>query len=218
MFKQSTTGTERVTRAQSRGFSLIEVMVTVFVLTLGLLGLAGMQGRALTAENEAYQRAQAGILLADMADRLSANRLTAPCFAAVQSSGTGVKVQNFGTGVSTLTLCTGLSVDAAVMSSADLVMQGWHDQLLGTAVTGSGNANVGGILNARGCVSQHSSDANLYYIAVAWQGFVETVVPAAPAGADAGLVSAVACGSGSYGSSDALRRVVWTSARIAHLN
>lgn len=207
MCKPTVMAVGRVRRAQVRGFSLIEVMVTVFVLTLGLLGLAGIQGRALTAENEAYQRAQAGIFLADMADRLSANRLTAPCF-----------VQNFGTGVNALTACAGLSVGAAAMSSADLVMQGWHDQLMGTAVTSGSSTNVGGVLNARGCILQHSTDTNLYYIAVAWQGFADTVAPAAPNGADANLVTAVACGTGSYGASDALRRVAWTSARIANLN
>lgn len=208
-------GARRGMGPRVRGFSLIEVLVTIVVLTFGLLGLSALQGRALIGENEAYQRAQAGIFLSDMVDRLSANRLAAPCFANGQNM---VNIQSYGTGVTALPACTGQTVGAAAMSSADLVMQGWHNQLLGTMVTkGTGN-NVGGIMSARGCVSAHPTDPNLYYIAVAWQGFSDTIVPAVPAGADAGLTAAIACGVGSYGTSDASRRLVWTSVRIAILN
>ena len=41
------------------GFSMIEVLVTLIVVALGLLGLAAMQTQLQTADFEAYQRAQA---------------------------------------------------------------------------------------------------------------------------------------------------------------
>jgi type IV pilus assembly protein PilV len=192
------------------GFTLLEVLVTLVVVTLGLLGVAALQGRAMSAETEAYQRAQATALLSDMVDRLTANRSVAPCFA-----------RSYGTGVATpLSACSGIpGVDGDSMTNADVAMAGWNNLLLGATeqTTGSTPTSVGGIANARGCVVKDASD-NLYHIAVAWQGLSETSVPAAPSGASTALTNAVACGSGNYGTSDAARRVIWTSVRIAVLN
>ena len=63
-----------------RGTSLIEVMVTVVILTFGLLGLAGLQSRLQLSEMEAYQRSQALILLDDMASRVTTNRNAASTY------------------------------------------------------------------------------------------------------------------------------------------
>jgi len=207
----------KVNRARALGgFMLIEVLVTILILTLGILGLAAMVGRAFSAEGEAYQRAQATAILDDLVDRISANRLTAPCFA-----------QTFGPGA-TLVACATLSGNYAA-GNTDLVIADYQSQLLGSMVT-KGSNNVGGVTSARACVVQSdvfkkdpvtglntTTLEDLYYVAVAWQGLLETAAPSAPSGATAPLTSAVACGSGSYGASDALRRVIWTSIRIADL-
>lgn len=55
------------------GFTLIEVLVAMLVLSLGLLGLAGIQARSLKNNVSAYNRAQATQLTYDMADRIRAN-------------------------------------------------------------------------------------------------------------------------------------------------
>ena len=57
------------------GFSLIEVLITVIVLSVGLLGLAGMQAFGLRNNQEAYMRSQATILASDIAERMRANTL-----------------------------------------------------------------------------------------------------------------------------------------------
>ena len=62
-----------ITKQASQGFSLIEVLVSVFVLSVGLLGLAGLQGFSLKHTNTAYYRGQAIQLTYDMADRIRAN-------------------------------------------------------------------------------------------------------------------------------------------------
>ena len=48
------------------GFSMLEVLVSIVIVAVGLLGMAGLSARSTTAEYEAYQRAQALILLSDM--------------------------------------------------------------------------------------------------------------------------------------------------------
>ncbi len=60
-----------------RGFTLLEVMVTVLVLSIGLLGLAGLQATSLKLNSSAYLRSQATNLAYDMADRMRANRQVA---------------------------------------------------------------------------------------------------------------------------------------------
>lgn len=60
-----------------RGFSLIEVLVTVLILAIGLLGLAGLQSTALRSNHSAYLRSQATVLAYDIIDRMRANRTAA---------------------------------------------------------------------------------------------------------------------------------------------
>lgn len=55
------------------GFTLIEVLVTLVVLAIGLLGLAGLQASSLKHNNSAYQRTQATFLAYDILDRMRAN-------------------------------------------------------------------------------------------------------------------------------------------------
>ena len=69
---------------QQNGFTLIEVLVAMFVLALGLLGLAGLQAHALKNNQSAYYRSQATQLAYDMADRMRANLAEAQQFGASQ--------------------------------------------------------------------------------------------------------------------------------------
>ncbi len=58
---------------RSGGFTLIEIMVSVTVLSIGLLGLAGLQATALRNNQSAFMRTQASLLAYDLADRMRAN-------------------------------------------------------------------------------------------------------------------------------------------------
>jgi len=55
------------------GFSMIELLITIAVLSIGLLGLAGTHTRGLVSQQSAYHRSQATILAYDIADRMRAN-------------------------------------------------------------------------------------------------------------------------------------------------
>lgn len=55
------------------GVTLIEVLVTMVIVAIGLLGLAGMQVRGLSIQKDAHGRALATQLALDLADRMRSN-------------------------------------------------------------------------------------------------------------------------------------------------
>ena len=59
------------------GFSLIEVLVALLVLSIGLLGLAMLQVQGMRFTNDSYQRTQATLLAYDLMDRMRANKVGA---------------------------------------------------------------------------------------------------------------------------------------------
>ncbi len=66
-----------VPSSPQRGATLIEVLVAMLILSVGLLGLAGMQMTALKSNQSAYYRSQATVLAYDIIDRMRANRTEA---------------------------------------------------------------------------------------------------------------------------------------------
>jgi type IV pilus assembly protein PilV len=58
----------------SRGYSLIEVLVAIVVLSLGLLGFAALQITGLTSNKIAASRSQASVLAYVITDAMRANR------------------------------------------------------------------------------------------------------------------------------------------------
>ena len=56
------------------GFSLIEAMVSLVVVSVGMIGIAALYGQGLGATRTALSRTQAVNLAADMADRIRSNR------------------------------------------------------------------------------------------------------------------------------------------------
>jgi type IV pilus assembly protein PilV len=58
----------------SRGFSIVEALVALVVLSVGMLGIAALYVESLRAGRTAVYRTQAVNLAADMADRIRANR------------------------------------------------------------------------------------------------------------------------------------------------
>lgn len=61
-------------RRPERGFTLIEALVALLVLSVGLIGVAALHGQGLNASRTAFYRTQAVNLSADMADRIRLNR------------------------------------------------------------------------------------------------------------------------------------------------
>ena len=59
--------------AREKGFSLIEVLVALLVLSIGLLGLAALQTTSLKYNTDSYTRTQATLLAYDIMDRMRSN-------------------------------------------------------------------------------------------------------------------------------------------------
>jgi type IV pilus assembly protein PilV len=57
-----------------QGATLIEVLVAVVVLSIGLLGLAGLQATSVQSNYSAFYRSQATLLAYNLGDRMRANR------------------------------------------------------------------------------------------------------------------------------------------------
>ena len=65
------------TPGPASGFTLLEILIAVVILSVGLLGLAGLQARSLQTNQSAMLRSQATVLAYDMIDRMRANRAKA---------------------------------------------------------------------------------------------------------------------------------------------
>jgi type IV pilus assembly protein PilV len=194
-------------RSRSRGVTMIEVLVTLVILMVGLLGIAGLSIRANSAEMESYQRVQALVLLNDMVDRLNANRKVASCYS------NGANGVTLGSGA-TLPACTSGSASQNAQTAADL--QAWNDMLAGqaeTEVVGGKTVTRGAMIGAVGCITQEASPPaapNSYLITVSWRGLASTSAPTLADGTPA------PCGNGLYGD-ETLHRIVTAKVRIGDL-
>ena len=62
------------TPSRESGFSLIEALVALVVLSVGMIGIAALHGQSLSAARTAQYRSVAIVLASDMADRIRLNR------------------------------------------------------------------------------------------------------------------------------------------------
>lgn len=59
---------------KQKGVGLIEVLVSLLVIAIGVLGMAGLQSRSLQHNQAAYLHSRATFLAGDMLDRIRANQ------------------------------------------------------------------------------------------------------------------------------------------------
>ena len=178
-----------------RGTTLLEVLVTIVILAIGLLGLAGLQARLQSSEMEAYQRAQALVLINDMASRIATNRSNAADY--VTGSGNP--------------LGAGMTCPAATAAQQGRDAREWCEALQGAGESLAGS-NVGAMVGGRGCVEVIPSIPGAYLVTVAWQGLTPISAPGSVCGQ--GLYNGA---SGSACIGDLCRRVITTIVRIGDL-
>ncbi len=62
-------------RSTQFGLSMVEILVTLTIVAFGLLGLLGLQARALTFQKDSFNRKSAAEMVAQLAERMRANHL-----------------------------------------------------------------------------------------------------------------------------------------------
>ena len=144
---------------RAAGFTMIEILVTLVVTAVGMLGLAGFVVRATTLSADSIQRARAAVLLNDMVARLSDNKAIAANFV----DANGMNLQLRGANV----------ISCAGLAGADLQLCQWNNLLAGANDGGSGAAFLG----YRGCVTRNGADP-LYTVTVAWGSLTAGPPPA----------------------------------------
>lgn len=104
-------------KRRQHGVSLVEVLVTVLILGIGLLGIAGLQVQGMQFNHSAYLRSQASLLAYDMLDRMRANRS--------QASTTGSYARDFEDSKPTAKECYKPDVTCSKADMAEFDLREW---------------------------------------------------------------------------------------------
>lgn len=139
--------------SSQHGFTLIEILVTVFILAIGLLGLAGLTLEGMRNNQGAYLRTQASILAYDMADRMRANKESASDYAGFSTDGNGA--------TTTLPGCATEATGCLPVEQALVDLVEWTRQIQGV---GSGMALLPGGVGT----IQHDAATSRYTITITW--------------------------------------------------
>jgi type IV pilus assembly protein PilV len=129
-----------------RGFSIVEAMVALLVLSVGMLGIAGLYVTTLRASGSALFRTHAVNLAADMADRIRANPNAGAAYAAAAAD------NNCAGG--------GASCSPTQLAADDLFT--WLNEIA-TVLPDDGDVNT-----AQGTVAVAGANPRTYTITVSW--------------------------------------------------
>jgi type IV pilus assembly protein PilV len=191
--------TRTIAKPANGGFALLEVLITLLIVLVGLLSLAGLQAKMVLVNRDSMQRSQAILLLQDMASRIKANRSQTANYVTTSPLGVQTSIHFNPSDCSTL---TGYQLDQCQ----------WSRLLQGAAETLNGN-DIGAMEGARGCIYSLGTNPDALRVVVVWQGATASTDPLAglPVGSGRG------CGSGDYGS-NSYRRAVFTDVIIPTLD
>jgi type IV pilus assembly protein PilV len=62
-------------KPSQRGVSLLEVMITMLIIAVGLLGLLGLQTKSMSGQKDTFDKKSAAELVAQISERIRANHL-----------------------------------------------------------------------------------------------------------------------------------------------
>jgi type IV pilus assembly protein PilV len=148
-----------------RGFTLLEILVAIVVLSIGLLGLAGLQAVSLNNNQIAYYRSIASQQAYDMADRMRANQ-----------AGVNAAVGNYN------------NLPTTLPPTGSMALMDWTQWLANTAaMLPNGTGTVRCVSGPFGCVATVANSNRIFDITVSWtektqagtptQSFVTRVTP-----------------------------------------
>ena len=176
----------------ARGFTLIEVLFTLLIFSIGLLAVAGLQTISKKANYDALQRTTASMLANDIIERMRANaRMLEEYILPVGGELGGATLS------APAVLCTAASCNTTQMAWFDLYQ--WERALDG-ATELVGAALTGGLVSPTACIEGPvGGGAGEYVVSIAWRGVTPLANP-----------TVHACGSTSalYGDNNEYRRIL----------
>lgn len=152
-----------------RGFSMIEVLVTMLIVTLALLGTAGLQAYSMRLNQGAQFRTQAVFLAADLAERMEANPAGAIPGATTPMGGYASSWDYTTSGAydqsSLLAVCAGT---CASQDLANFDKSQWQNAVAATLPQVSWVVCVDADLNGVCDTSPPTTDPTTYTITISW--------------------------------------------------
>ena len=180
-------------RRRQSGFSLIEVLVSVVVFSIGMLGVAGLNAFSKRATFESVQRAQASELGYALLEMLRANKAGLQTYLAAGTLGRGSRGSEPAPHCDTV----GATCTATQLATHDL--WAW-ERMLDTGLESAGGNSTGGLVQASACITgPPPATAGDVTVVVVWRGVTDLT--------DSGL-SPCGAGIGLYGPGDDMRRMV----------
>jgi type IV pilus assembly protein PilV len=158
-------------RIKQSGVSLIEVLVTLILISVALLGTASMQVLSKQSNFHALQRTTASHLVNDLMQRMRSNRNVLESYYPEEDLGIGSLGE---------TPDIDCSADGAACADAELAdydLWQWEQQLDG-AMEKVGTRNAGGLFEPTACITGPIGGGDgIYEVAIAWRGQTEHVDP-----------------------------------------
>jgi type IV pilus assembly protein PilV len=186
------------------GFSLIEVLVALIILSVGLLGIAGLQATSKRTSYEALQRTTATMLARDISERMRTNPDQLASY-------------NGTVDTTTITPPSDCLYDAVSNSTPDCTpaqlatydLYEWQQAILGASEKQTGS-NTGGLVLPTGCITVATGCTSCEVtVAIAWRGLTKLANP---------TIDTCGSTSGNYndtGTDNVYRRVIAINTFIA---
>lgn len=176
-------------RNQQRGVSLIEVLVTLILISIGLLGTASLQILSKRSNFEAAQRTTAAHLANDLFQRMRSNRQALVDYLDADGSG------DANPGTAPTKDCGSDLVSCTNAQLALFDIEDWEQQIVGVE-----SAEDGVLLEPSVCMEGPvGGGTGLYEIAIAWRGQMAHTNP---------TINACGDDSGKYGDDNEYRHVL----------
>lgn len=188
-------------RNRQIGIGMIEVLVTLFIISVGFLNMAALQTTAKRSNFDAVQRTTAVMLAHDIVERMRANSGVLGNYLTTGVGGgtQGTPSRDCGAGVS----CSPLQLAAFDLHQWEQVIDGVSES---RTISGT-LTQTGGLVNPAGCIAGPAGGGpGIYTVTIVWRGLVELT-----------NASASTCGalSGSYGASLQFRRILTLNTYIS---
>lgn len=143
------------------GFSLIEVMVSLVILVIGLIGIFNLHLVAKKGSFESFQQTQASYYANDIINRMRINSSQLAIYAGTYTGSSISSAKSCDVAVGGNVLCTNIET-----RNWDLYQ--WERAFLGENEKSSDNNNVGGLDSPTACINIDAN--NNVMVVITWKG------------------------------------------------